>query len=181
MAKFFLGLLAIRANALELTSDTWDAATAGKSVFIKFQAPWWGHCKSMKPAWDQLMDEFSGSPTSLIADVDCTADGKDLCETHGVQGFPTIKFGDPTDLQDYQGGRDFDSLKKHAEESLGPQCGPANLDLCDEKRRKKLEGFMAMSLERVEAKITNTQRIMEEEVPLMKKVVGYLKTKKEEL
>merc|ERR1712048_521754 len=105
-------------------------------------------------------------------------EGKDLCETHGVQGFPTIKYDDPADLQDYNGGRDFDSLKKFAEENLGPQCGPTNLDLCDEKKRK-LEGYMAMSLERVEAKITNAQRIVEEEVPLMKKVVGYLKTKKE--
>jgi len=24
----------------ELTKETWDAAVAGKSVFIKFQAPW---------------------------------------------------------------------------------------------------------------------------------------------
>ena len=135
----------------------------------------------MKPAWDQLMDEFSSSSTSLIADVDCTEAGKDLCETHGVQGFPSIKYGDPADLKDYQGGRDFDSLKKFAEENLGPQCGPTNLDLCDEKKRKKLEGFMAMSLERVEAKITNAIRVAEEEVPLMKKVVGYLKSKKEEL
>jgi len=26
--------------ATELTKDTWDAAVAGKSVFVKFQAPW---------------------------------------------------------------------------------------------------------------------------------------------
>merc|ERR1711920_402871 len=125
----------------------------------------------MKPAWDKLIKEYADSPTALVADVDCTAAGKDLCETHGVQGFPTIKYGDPADLQDYNGGRDFDSLKKFAEENLGPQCGPTNLDLCDEKKRKKIEGFMAMSLERVEAKITNAVRIVEEEFPLMKRVV----------
>jgi len=28
------------ASATELTLDTWDAAVAGKSVFVKFQAPW---------------------------------------------------------------------------------------------------------------------------------------------
>merc|ERR1712187_489742 len=128
---------------------------------------------------DQLTEAFAGSTTSLIADVDCTADGKDLCETHGVQGFPTIKYGDPADLKDYNGGRDFASLKAFAEENLGPQCGPSNLDLCDERKRKKIEGFMAMSLERVEAKITNSIRIVEEEVPLMKKVVAYLKKKSE--
>jgi len=27
-------------RAMELTSDTWDEATAGKSVFVKFLAPW---------------------------------------------------------------------------------------------------------------------------------------------
>jgi hypothetical protein len=27
-------------NAIELTGDNWDDATAGKTVFIKFQAPW---------------------------------------------------------------------------------------------------------------------------------------------
>jgi len=37
-----LSLLAAAAvvNALELTPDNWDEATAGKTVFIKFQAPW---------------------------------------------------------------------------------------------------------------------------------------------
>jgi len=28
------------ANALELTPDNWDEKTAGKTVFIKFLAPW---------------------------------------------------------------------------------------------------------------------------------------------
>jgi len=35
----FLALAAI-AGATELTPATWDAAVAGKSVFIKFLAPW---------------------------------------------------------------------------------------------------------------------------------------------
>ena len=130
----------------------------------------------MKPAWDQLMDEYASSSTATVADVDCTADGKSLCDAQGVQGFPTIKWGDPSDMKDYSGGRDFDALKEFAGENLGPQCGPQNLDLCDEKKRSKLESFMAMSLERVEAKITNSLRIVEEEVPLMKKVVGFKKS-----
>ena len=28
------------------------------------------------------MDEFNGSPGSLVADVDCTAEGQSLCEKH---------------------------------------------------------------------------------------------------
>jgi hypothetical protein len=34
-----LSLLAA-SNALELTPETWDDAVAGKTVFIKFLAPW---------------------------------------------------------------------------------------------------------------------------------------------
>jgi len=34
-----LATLAV-ATASSLTPDTWDAAVAGKTVFIKFQAPW---------------------------------------------------------------------------------------------------------------------------------------------
>ena len=86
----------------------------------------------MKPDWDQLMKEYEGSSTVLIGDADCTAGGKSLCDTVGVRGYPTIKYGSPDDLQDYKGGRSFADLKKHAE-TLGPSCGPANLDLCDEE------------------------------------------------
>jgi len=27
-------------SAIELTPDTWDAETSGKTVFVKFYAPW---------------------------------------------------------------------------------------------------------------------------------------------
>jgi len=35
-----MSLLVSTAGATELTSSSWDAAVSGKSVFIKFQAPW---------------------------------------------------------------------------------------------------------------------------------------------
>jgi hypothetical protein len=31
---------ATSANALELTPDNWDAETAGKTILVKFLAPW---------------------------------------------------------------------------------------------------------------------------------------------
>merc|ERR1719331_1856748 len=108
----------------------------------------------MKPAWDQLMEAFKDSPTALIADVDCTTDGgKEKCSEVGVRGYPTIKYGDPNALEDYKGGRDFDSLKKFAEEHLGPTCGPANLDLCDDAKKADIEKFSKMSDADLEAAI----------------------------
>jgi len=101
----------------------------------------------MKPDWDKLMGEFAESTTSLIADVDCTADGKDLCEKHKISGYPTIKYGDPEDMKDYEGGRDYASFKKFADENLGPTCGPDHLDLCKDEDKALIEKFTAMSAE----------------------------------
>jgi len=108
----------------------------------------------MKPDWDTLASEYDSSDTVLIADVDCTADGKSLCEKHGVSGYPTIKtFGAGSDEgEDYKGGRDLADLRKHAE-SLGPSCSVDSLDLCSEKQKGDLEKYIKMSQGRRDAKL----------------------------
>merc|ERR1719198_288042 len=107
----------------------------------------------MKPAWDKLVKAYADSPSAIVADVDCTAEGKPLCEEHGVQGFPTIKWGDPSSLEDYEGGRDYDDLETFATENLKPLCSPKNLDLCDDEKKAEIEKFMKMSTEDLEAEI----------------------------
>jgi len=106
----------------------------------------------MKPDWDKLMAAYKDHASTLIADVDCTTGGKSLCEQVGVRGYPSIKHGDPNDLQDYKGGRDFAALKQFAD-GLGPQCGPANLDLCDAEKKKQIEEFTALGKEKREEMI----------------------------
>mmetsp|Transcript_44557 Transcript_44557/g.82647 ORF Transcript_44557/g.82647 Transcript_44557/m.82647 type:complete len:144 (-) Transcript_44557:306-737(-) len=99
----------------------------------------------MKPDWDKLGDEYAGSSSVLIGDVDCTADGQDLCEKFEVRGYPTIKYfvdGD-TNGEDYQGGRDFDSLKKHVEENLEVKCSVADPTDCSEKEKGYIEKMKA--------------------------------------
>lgn len=147
-------LLLSSASAIELTKDTWDAETAGKTIFVKFFAPWCGHCKKLKPDWDKLMDAFKDSSTQLVADVDCTSDGgKPLCDENGVRGYPTLKWGDPSSLEDYQGAREFDALKKFAEENLKPVCSPKNIDLCDDDKKAEIKKFQEMKADDLKAAI----------------------------
>jgi len=101
----------------------------------------------MKPDWDKLTKEYEGSDSVLIADVDCTVpDGKKLCTKFGVRGYPTLKTGDPADLKDYKGGRKLKDLQEHAK-TLGPTCGPANIDLCDGETRRMIEEYLALDHE----------------------------------
>jgi len=115
----------------------------------------------MKADWEKLMEAFKGDANRLVADVDCTAAGKDLCSTVGVRGYPTIKYGDPSALEDYKGGRKYDDLKKHAEEKLGPSCGPANLDLCDAEKKQQIEEFMQLTAADLSTQIEEKNAAME--------------------
>jgi len=90
------------------------------------------------------MKEYDGHKSILVADVDCTAAGKELCSSQGVKGYPTIKHGDPANLEDYKGGRDEAALKKFTSE-LKPVCSPANIDLCDEEGKAAIDKVMALS------------------------------------
>ena len=105
----------------------------------------------MKPDWDKLMEEYKDSKSVLIADVDCTTEGKELCNEIGVRGYPSIKFGDPNNLEDYKGGRTLKDMQKHAAENLGPTCGPDNLDLCDDEKKTEITKFTAMSVADLDA------------------------------
>ena len=141
-----LFLLIAQASALQLTPDNWDSSVAGKTVFVKFFAPWCGHCKKMKPAWDKLMEEYEDSETVLIGDVDCIGSGKPLCDEVGVQGFPTIKYGDPDNLQAYQGGRDFDALDEFAK-VLKPPCNVNTLEHCSVEDKVLIDDLSTAPLE----------------------------------
>jgi hypothetical protein len=49
------------------------------------------------------MKKYEGHADILVAESDCDGSGKSLWQDMQVQGYPTLKFGDPTALTDYQG------------------------------------------------------------------------------
>jgi len=135
----------------------------------------------MKPAWDKLMKEFAGHSSALVADVDCTAAGKPLCDANGVKGFPTIKFGDPSALEDYKGAREFDGLQKFANENLKPMCSPASIELCDDDKKKEIEDLMEMSAEDLDAAIAEGDKKVEDAETFFKAAVEKLQASYQKL
>lgn len=102
----------------------------------------------MKPDWDKLGAQFKGSRTVLIADVDCTVH-QGLCGEHSVQGYPTIKYflKEGGGGKDYQGGRDFNALKKFADATLdvGPACSLESMEDCTPREKEILESAAALT------------------------------------
>jgi hypothetical protein len=110
----------------------------------------------MKPDWDSLASTYEDSKKVVIADVDCTAAGKPLCDKFGVRGYPTIKFFNPPDEEgeDYKGGRDLAALKKFVESDLGPGCSVDTLENCSDSQKAELETYIAMDAAERATKLT---------------------------
>lgn len=141
-----------------------------------------GHCKSMAPDWEKLAGEWEGHAVGLIAEVDCTEEEtRPLCDANGVQGFPSLKWGDPSALEDYEGGRTYDDFAKFATENLKPVCSLANLDLCDDEKKALINGFLAKSEDELKAEIKVKEGLLEDAENEMKTEVEKLQATYEAL
>ncbi|KAI8622958.1 thioredoxin-domain-containing protein [Xylariaceae sp. FL1651] len=86
-------------------------AKSNHTSVVEFYAPWCGHCKNLKPAYEKAAKNLEG--LAKVAAVNCDDDeNKQLCGMMGVQGFPTLKIVRPGKgknskpvVEDYQGAR----------------------------------------------------------------------------
>ena len=113
----------------------------------------------MKPDWDKLGMEYKDSSSVLIGDADCTVE-QELCSKYGVRGYPTVKYftaetGDQG--KDYQGGRDFTSLKKFVDTELASPCEIDDTSNCDERQVNYIEKMSAKSAEDVKKQLTRLE------------------------
>ncbi len=55
----------------ELTDENFESVRNGNgAVFVKFFAPWCGHCKRLAPTWEELAEAVHGSSsTTVVAKV----------------------------------------------------------------------------------------------------------------
>jgi protein disulfide-isomerase-like protein len=74
-----------------LTPETFDVIVkASPNAIIGFVAPWCGHCKAARPAFEEAAMKVSKTNKDrLYATVDCSMYA-DFCTSNEVQGFPTF-------------------------------------------------------------------------------------------
>ncbi len=110
--------LNLQGEVLPLTTDTFSQALNKGPAFVKFYAPWCGHCKKLAPTWKQLAWHMQGKVT--VAEVNCD-ENQSLCKSQGIQGYPTlIWFGQGEEVagrSEYSGGRKLEQLRSFVEKA----------------------------------------------------------------
>ncbi|XP_063244147.1 thioredoxin domain-containing protein 5 homolog [Bacillus rossius redtenbacheri] len=106
---------------ISYSADNFEHGIAKGITFIKFFAPWCGHCKRLAPTWEELGKKFVGTDVKIVK-VDCTLDNsKELCGQEEVNGFPTLfLYKDGKKVEEYSGSRSledlYDFVSRHREE-----------------------------------------------------------------
>ncbi|KAG7673910.1 hypothetical protein Ndes2526B_g02617 [Nannochloris sp. 'desiccata'] len=112
LALLAIGATASQEHVIHLTeADFEEKVGDGKVYFIKFFAPWCGHCKKMAPTWAELGSDLKSENDVVIASVDCTQH-RPVCDKAGIKGFPTLKvYQGGESKEQYKGARTLDDLK----------------------------------------------------------------------
>ena len=90
-----------------------DQLNSGTKLVL-FYADWCGHCKKIKPVWDETAKEVNVDEVKMIK-VNCgegTDEDQRIMKKYSIDGYPTIiKFVNGK-ASLYQGERDSDSFKE---------------------------------------------------------------------
>eukprot|EP01112_Ceratiomyxa_fruticulosa_P001598 TRINITY_DN1177_c0_g1_i1.p1 TRINITY_DN1177_c0_g1~~TRINITY_DN1177_c0_g1_i1.p1 ORF type:complete len:661 (+),score=171.85 TRINITY_DN1177_c0_g1_i1:78-2060(+) len=87
-----------------------DFLSKNPKTLVMFYAPWCGHCKAFKPAFQEAAATVKKAGNGALAAVNCDEDGS-LCRKYGVDGYPTILyFKNGQKEGEFQGGRTADGV-----------------------------------------------------------------------
>jgi protein disulfide-isomerase A1 len=138
--KFALGLLAAAAVAtasdvVQLKKDTFDEfVKANDLVLAEFFAPWCGHCKALAPEYEEAATSLKEKDIKVVK-VDCTEEA-DLCQQHGVEGYPTLKvFRGLDNVSPYKGQRKAAAITSYMVKQSLPAVSEVTKDTLEEFKK----------------------------------------------
>lgn len=102
--------------------EEFEKAIADGITFVKFYAPWCGHCQKLQPTWEQLATETLTSEANIvIAKVDCTSpENKQICIDQQVEGYPTLfLYKNGKRQNEYEGSRSLPELQSYVKKFIG--------------------------------------------------------------
>ena len=146
-----------------LTDKNFDAFVQQYEwVFVKFFAPWCGHCKQMAPGYSELALEQKFAENGIpIAEVDATVQ-KELASRFNLSGYPTLKMFRRGFPLEYNGGREKKEIHEYITKKMGTKVNEiktleefreinsahlAGLYFCQTQDKETIEAFERFMLQ----------------------------------
>lgn len=124
--------------SVPLTAESFQklVTTTQDPWFIKFYAPWCGHCQAMAPNWKEMAKEMKD--VLNVGEVNCDVESR-LCEDARVSAFPTMYFFRGGQRVEYTGLRGLGDLLSYTKKAVGPGSSIEDVDAATFKELEETE------------------------------------------
>ena len=117
---YLLNVIMEESRVKDITTTFDEEIKQGKPTFVKFFAPWCGHCKALAPKWAEMSNGMVDIP---VTEVDCTVE-QEICGKYGIRGYPGIKLVTKDLAYDYDGPREAKDIAEWSKKMRLPMFTP---------------------------------------------------------